>query len=179
MIEFSCHVCGKQIRVRDEAAGQQGKCKVCGEMLLVPRPAELITRKTSAQVAVATPAASQDLPIPAPPVAVQVVTQAAPIQVIAGPIARRWCPTCSVSVVAAKTEPSHLLHFFLSLITFGLWLIIWVLCAVSPQYNCSVCGSTAYGSRFGYWLSIGVRVFIAVVALFAFIGVLAGAEPGL
>lgn len=40
MIEFACS-CGKSYTVKDEMAGKTGKCKECGEPLLVPaKPAE-------------------------------------------------------------------------------------------------------------------------------------------
>lgn len=39
MIEFKCSECGKQLRVKDEAAGKKGKCPQCGTVLLVPAPA--------------------------------------------------------------------------------------------------------------------------------------------
>lgn len=31
MIEFACVQCGKQLRVKDEAAGEKGKCPQRGE----------------------------------------------------------------------------------------------------------------------------------------------------
>lgn len=160
MIDFSCHVCGKHVRVKDEAAGQRGKCKACGELLVVPTPMTLVTRKVTPPAELAT--------VPAPDVAPQIVPTPIQATVISGPIARRWCPTCNAGVIAAKTEPSHLLHFFLSLVTFGMWVVIWILCVIAPQYNCGECGSNVYGSRYGYWLTVGVKVFLAVVALFVF-----------
>jgi len=36
MIEFKCSQCGKQLRVKDEAAGKKGKCPRCGILLHVP-----------------------------------------------------------------------------------------------------------------------------------------------
>ena len=36
MIEFTCTQCGKQLRVKDEAAGKNGKCPQCGTVLHVP-----------------------------------------------------------------------------------------------------------------------------------------------
>lgn len=37
MIQFACHRCGKQMSVRDEHAGRQGKC-ACGAVIVVPTP---------------------------------------------------------------------------------------------------------------------------------------------
>jgi hypothetical protein len=36
MIEFKCSECGKQLRVKDDAAGKKGKCPQCGTELTVP-----------------------------------------------------------------------------------------------------------------------------------------------
>lgn len=36
MIEFACTSCGKQLKVKDEAAGKKGKCPQCGSMVEVP-----------------------------------------------------------------------------------------------------------------------------------------------
>ena len=36
MIEFKCSRCGKQLKVKDEAAGKRGKCPQCGTVLQVP-----------------------------------------------------------------------------------------------------------------------------------------------
>lgn len=36
MIEFECSECGKQLHVKDDAAGKKGKCPQCGTMLRVP-----------------------------------------------------------------------------------------------------------------------------------------------
>ncbi|MFP4356241.1 MAG: hypothetical protein ACLFUJ_14070 [Phycisphaerae bacterium] len=41
MIEFKCSNCGKQLRVKDDAAGKKGKCPQCGTELTVP-DAELV-----------------------------------------------------------------------------------------------------------------------------------------
>jgi len=40
MIEFKCSECGKQLRVKDDAAGKKGKCPQCGTVLLVPAKQE-------------------------------------------------------------------------------------------------------------------------------------------
>lgn len=43
-------------------------------------------------------------------------------------------------------DVSHLLHFFLSLFTLGVWVIAWILIAMFPDkgpWRCSVCGTKA------------------------------------
>ncbi|MGQ7794619.1 hypothetical protein ACUN0C_19630 [Faunimonas sp. B44] len=39
----------------------------------------------------------------------------------------RHCPTCDRGVIGVKNAPSHLLHLILALVTFGLWIPIWIL----------------------------------------------------
>ncbi len=55
----------------------------------------------------------------------------------------RYCPVCERQVMATGTTPNHLLHFFLSLFTVGLWLPVWILVAVGNigGYRCTKCGS--------------------------------------
>ncbi len=36
MISFACAGCGKQVKVKDELAGKQGKCPGCGQAITVP-----------------------------------------------------------------------------------------------------------------------------------------------
>jgi hypothetical protein len=38
-------------------------------------------------------------------------------------------------------KPNHLLHLILSLITVGLWLIIWAILSAFAKYQCSLCGN--------------------------------------
>jgi hypothetical protein len=54
----------------------------------------------------------------------------------------RYCPHCQKQVLAIGTTPNHLLHFFLSLFTAGLWIIVWILVAVGKigGYRCTQCG---------------------------------------
>ena len=40
-IELQCP-CGKRLRMNEEAAGQQGKCPVCGAILDIPLPEPVV-----------------------------------------------------------------------------------------------------------------------------------------
>lgn len=57
----------------------------------------------------------------------------------------RHCPKCDRGVIGVKNAPSHLLHLILALVTFGLWIPIWILLTllVSRRHpSCQKCGST-------------------------------------
>ena len=53
-----------------------------------------------------------------------------------------YCKTCKKSTVQIKQKPNHILHLLLSLVTFGIWLIVWFFISLftsdSPQ--CTVSG---------------------------------------
>lgn len=48
--------------------------------------------------------------------------------------------------MAIGNAPNHLLHFFLSLFTFELWIIVWILVAAGSigGYRCAQCGTRVY-----------------------------------
>ena len=39
----------------------------------------------------------------------------------------RFCNHCNTNVMATGTKPNHLLHLFLTVITLGLWVIVWII----------------------------------------------------
>ena len=53
-----------------------------------------------------------------------------------------FCKKCEKQTLHLQPATSHMLHFLLSLVTFGLWIIVWVLLAASnnSQMTCSACG---------------------------------------
>jgi|GEM_PF-1478161 hypothetical protein len=56
---------------------------------------------------------------------------------------RRYCPEDDRMVLAEKQTPNHILHLILSLVTAGLWIIVWVLVALLNDFNayrCPHCG---------------------------------------
>ena len=57
--------------------------------------------------------------------------------------AGRFYAHCQKHIMATGTTPNHLLHLFLSLITFGLWIPIWILVTLGKigGYRCTQCGS--------------------------------------
>ncbi|ATG73659.1 hypothetical protein AN401_07145 [Zobellella denitrificans] len=53
-----------------------------------------------------------------------------------------YCKSCERRVVVFRKGTNHILHLLLSIITFGLWLIIWFGCAVKfGGWRCTECGS--------------------------------------
>ncbi len=56
-----------------------------------------------------------------------------------------YCRRCKKMTMHVQPSTSHVLHLLLSIFTFGIWLIVWVLAAVanSSQKACTACGKTA------------------------------------
>lgn len=56
--------------------------------------------------------------------------------------ASRYCPHCQSRVLAVGTTPNHMLHLVLTLLTCGLWGVVWLLVVVGKigGYRCVKCG---------------------------------------
>jgi len=56
--------------------------------------------------------------------------------------ASRYCPGCQSNTLAVGTTPNHLLHLALTIISLGVWSIVWVLIALGKVggYKCSKWG---------------------------------------
>ena len=74
-------------------------------------------------------------------------------------------------VLAQREAPNHVLHLLLSLVTLGLWLVVWLL--VSMKHNpwvCPYCGSEVgitqeeRGERRGQ-----MAMFLILVGVFAYL----------
>lgn len=56
---------------------------------------------------------------------------------------QRYCPTCERPVLAHQQRPNHVLHLILTLITGGLWLIVWIVLSLGQSRpRCTFCGSS-------------------------------------
>jgi hypothetical protein len=55
---------------------------------------------------------------------------------------RGWCEECQRHVLIIRPQCNHLLHFFLTIATFGVWAMVWFGLSVSPPepWRCSTCG---------------------------------------
>ena len=53
----------------------------------------------------------------------------------------RYCPTCRKQVIAIRAGTNHMVHLLLTLLTGGIWLIIWLLAAIKiGGWKCMHCG---------------------------------------
>lgn len=53
------------------------------------------------------------------------------------------CAQCGKRVVVFRKGTSHVLHLILSILTAGLWLIVWLGTAIKfGGWRCAECGST-------------------------------------
>jgi hypothetical protein len=55
-----------------------------------------------------------------------------------------FCQHCKKSVVVFRPGPNHIFHLIMTVITGGLWLIVWIGASVIfGGWRCSVCGGTS------------------------------------
>jgi len=64
-----------------------------------------------------------------------------------------FCKKCDKKVKLVRPQPkvTHLLHLVLSVLTSGLWIIIWfiaIIYAYSREYRCNECGSNKVKMHF-------------------------------
>ena len=53
----------------------------------------------------------------------------------------KHCYKCKKMTLHLADRPSHLLHLALSVLTFGIWLVVWFLLCLFPNpMRCSNCG---------------------------------------
>jgi len=55
------------------------------------------------------------------------------------------CANCNALMPHTKKTPNHVLHLLLTLFTAGLWLVVWILIALSAsgagEARCGKCGT--------------------------------------
>jgi hypothetical protein len=52
-----------------------------------------------------------------------------------------YCTFCQRRIRAERPGTNHLLHLLLTLVTGGVWLIVWLLCSIRiGGYRCPMCG---------------------------------------
>ena len=55
-----------------------------------------------------------------------------------------FCPECDKKVLTLKTPVNHILHFILSLFSFGLWIPVWLVVSIANDltpWRCNSCGT--------------------------------------
>lgn len=62
-------------------------------------------------------------------------------------VRRHYCRSCRRDVVAEADPVSHVLHFFLTLVTVGLWFPVWLLALGSRRWHCRYCGARTFGGK--------------------------------
>ena len=54
-----------------------------------------------------------------------------------------FCKSCNKQSVVFRKGTNHILHLLLTLVTVGLWLIVWVGCTIKfGGWRCTTCGSS-------------------------------------
>ena len=50
------------------------------------------------------------------------------------------CVQCNKMTMHFQEKPNHFLHLLLSIVTAGIWLIVWLLFIQAKDPQCSICG---------------------------------------
>lgn len=60
---------------------------------------------------------------------------------------RRFCKDCGQNRLFEKQKPNHILHLIFSLITVGIWLLVWIpliVISMFRPFRCGECGKAGY-----------------------------------
>lgn len=72
-----------------------------------------------------------------------------------------YCNFCDKTVKTERPGTNHILHLLLSIVTAGLWLIVWILTSVKfGGWRCSACGKMISGAS-----SVNTFVLLVVIGL--------------
>jgi hypothetical protein len=53
-----------------------------------------------------------------------------------------FCKTCNAKRLVVRPGTNHILHLLLSVITFGLWIVVWIFGTIKiGGWRCTVCGT--------------------------------------
>ncbi len=56
-------------------------------------------------------------------------------------VERMWCDDCQEWRRSTKQGPNHILHLLLSVVTGGIWLVVWFFLLFKDGWSCGDCGS--------------------------------------
>lgn len=88
----------------------------------------------------------------------------------------RFCPRCRRETTWYKGGyPNHVVHAILSLMTFGLWLVVWLCIAISAGYECGKCNAGT-GSSVAAAVKIILLILLALIILSVLISILSPAR---
>lgn len=74
----------------------------------------------------------------------------------------KYCKNCEKKV-ATKTKPvNHILHLLLSIVTAGVWLLVWLLICMNPKEVCIHCEKADFGMSTAGQLIV-VLVWIIII----------------
>ena len=80
-----------------------------------------------------------------------------------------YCEQCEEQRLCTKQSPNHILHLLLSIVTAGLWLLIWALVCMSAEskpFCCSVCGNKVQMPQAPTpWRLLFIVFFVVVVVI--------------
>jgi len=57
-------------------------------------------------------------------------------------IKSKFCPACDKMVKTERKQVSHILHLLLTMVTFFLWVPVWIIVTINATYHwsCTWCG---------------------------------------
>lgn len=55
--------------------------------------------------------------------------------------AQGFCKDCNRNVVKKRKGTNHVLHFLITVLTIGIWVVVWILLTIKfGGWYCSICG---------------------------------------
>lgn len=52
------------------------------------------------------------------------------------------CRKCSKDVIAARNGPNHIVHLLMTVLTGGIWIVVWFLASIrGGDWKCMTCSS--------------------------------------
>lgn len=55
-----------------------------------------------------------------------------------------FCKTCNKQALVRREKANHILHFLITVLSCGLWVVVWVLVSIKiGGWRCATCGSLA------------------------------------
>ena len=85
-----------------------------------------------------------------------------------------YCPTCRRNQMFERPAPNHIVHLILSIVTCGIWLIVWLAaCAGVGAWMCPGCGSQTKPNN------TAVYVLVFLLGLLVIMFVIVGATRGM